>query len=177
MRNLVIDFDLTVLWPLILFALVVLISSVRLYLATNRDCKAAEKRLAGTFESEEEGEKFLEWGRSRCDQKREAKGLIWFSAVWSGVLCVTFLMPDRVKTGVAFLAWTALSFAATVSFVVAISMAWHYAKKSDWLKFWVCLVVMLLAATSAKHFFFQSINSRHVVCPHCSDDDERPEDM
>jgi ABC-type uncharacterized transport system permease subunit len=88
-------------------------------------------------------------------------------------LCAAMLMPDTWKAVAGYLLWTALLFASFVSFIIAISMAWHYAKKSDRMRFGICLLVMLLAAASAEHFFHQRMNAQHINCPHCGDDDER----
>ena len=176
MRNLVIDFDLTVLWPLILLALIVLWNSVRTYLKSRSDCKASIERLKGTFETLKEGEEFLEWGRSRCQEKHKSEEFIWISSGMVAILCALMLMPDKWKVVAAHWLFNALWFVSVVSFVIAISMAWRYARKLDWLRVGVCLFVMLMAAASAEHFLHQEINARHIACPHCSQDDDPPDD-
>lgn len=170
------DFDLTILCPLILFASVVLLISVRAYFPSRKDCKAAAERIKGEFRTKEEGEELLEWGRGRCKEMREAKDFIWLSGIALLILCPIMLMADSWKVFTAYWLWSALSVASTVSFIVTIPVAWHYAKKSDWLRFGVCLLVMLMAAASTEHFFHQKINARHVTCPHCSDDDDQRDD-
>lgn len=176
MRNLVIDFDVTILWPLILLALFVLGSSVRTYIKSSADCKASMERIKGTFSTREEGEALLEWGRSRCKEQRDSKYFIVVSASSLGVFCAAMLMADSWKVFIAYQLWFALSFVSTASFIVTIPMAWHYAKKSDWLKVGICLLAMLMTAASAEHFFHQRINAGHVVCPGCSDENDRPDD-
>lgn len=94
MRNLVIDFDLTIIWPLILLALFFLVNSVRMYIKSSADCKRAMKRIKGTFDTIEEGEALLEWGRSRCEEQRDSKYFIVISASSLGVLCAAMLMAD-----------------------------------------------------------------------------------
>jgi len=175
-RNLVIDFDLTIIWPLILLALFFLVNSVFMYIKSSADCKAAMRRIKGTFSTREEGEEFLEWGRSRCGEQRDYKYFIVVSASALGVLCAAMLMADSWKVFIAYQLWFALSFVSTVSFIVTIPTAWHYAKKSEWLKAGICLLAMLMAAACAEHFFHQRINAGHVVCPGCSDENDRPDE-
>ncbi len=86
------------------------------------------------------------------------------------------LTPDGFKVFVAEGLWDILYIISAVSFVVSIPAAWHYAKESNWLKFGICLLVMLMAAASTEHFVHQKINAGNVNCPHCSDDDDRPDD-
>jgi hypothetical protein len=55
-------------------------------------------------------------------------------------------------------------------------MAWHYARKPDWLRCGVCLLVILMSAASTEHFSHQKTNSHRAICPHCSDDDSEQPD-
>ena len=71
-----IDFNLTVLWPLTLFALIVLFNSIRGFLSSRTDYRAARERLKGTFETREEGEELLEWGRTRREENWKSKEFI-----------------------------------------------------------------------------------------------------
>lgn len=176
MRNLVIDFDLTVLLPLILLALGVLWNSVRTYLESRSDYKASLKRLGMPFNSREEEDEFLEWGSKRCAEWRKDKKFLWFPSIALVVLCALLWMPGVFTVSIAEGLWSILWFVSAVSFIICIPMAWHYAKELDWLKFGICLLAMLIAVASAEHFFHQRINARHVICPHCSDDDDRPDD-
>jgi hypothetical protein len=176
MHKIAIDFDLTVLLPLILVASGVLWNSVRRCLDSRSDCKAALIRIKKPFDTREEGEEFLEWGTKRCAEWREAKRVIWFPPIALALLCGSMLMPDGFKTSVGEGLWYILCRVGMVCFIVCIPMAWHYAKEFDWLKFAICLLAMLMLAGSAEHFFYQNINARHVNCPHCSDDDDQPDD-
>lgn len=176
MRNLVLDFDLTVLLPLILVSLGVLWNSVRIYLEARSDYKATLKRIEMPFDTREEEDEFLEWGSKRCAKLQEAKKSPRLPAIVLIVLCALLWMPGVFTVSIAEGLWSILWFASVISFIVAIPMAWHYAKESNWLKFWVCLLAMLMLVASAEHFYHQKTNARHVVCPHCSDDDDRPDD-
>lgn len=176
MRNLVIDFDLTVLAPLILIAVGVLWNSVRTYLESRSDYKASLKRIELPFNSREEEEEFLEWGSKRCTEWRKDRKFLWFPSIALVVLCALLWMPDGFTVFVAEGLWSILWLVCAVGFIISIPMAWHYAKESDWWKFVICLLVALMLAASAEHFFHQKINARDLNCPHCSDDDDRPDD-
>jgi hypothetical protein len=162
-RNLVIDFDLTVLWPLILFALVVLISSIRTFVSPS----------VGYWDAVEKGEDIDQWKRN---QKQEVRDFLWFSAAALLILCAVMLMGDKWKLNLAYFAWKALEFVSAISFIIATGMAWHYAEKRERLKLVACLLAMLIAAASTEHFFHQATNSGHVVCPQCSSQDDEPDD-
>lgn len=161
MRNLVIDFDVIVLWPSIAFALIVLATSIRTYLSPS----------VGYWEAKERGEEHLDEWRRR--EKREVKDLLWLSGGVLLVLCAVMLTNDKWKMNFAYLVWKPLQLVSAVSLVIAALAAWHYAERRERLKLLACLLVMLLAAASTEHFFHQAINTRHVVCPHCGDDDDQ----
>lgn len=150
----------------------VLWNLVRTYLEARSDCKAALKRIDRPFDTQEEGEDFLEWGSKRCTESRKAKKSLLIPAIVLVVLCALFWMPGGFTISIAELSWIILLYASELSFIICIPMAWHYAKESNWLKFWMCLLALLMLAASTEHFFHQRINARHVNCPHCSDDDE-----
>lgn len=171
MRNLVIDFELTILFPLILLALIVFWIQFRAYLSARSDCKAATKRLKGSFGTREEGEECLAWGTSRYRDKRRARQLAVFLACALVVLCAVIFLPESWKADAAFLSFSLMFFVSTISFLIAIPVAWQYAEKSDWLKLGICLLAMLMAAASAEHFSHQQTNARHITCPHCNNDD------
>jgi hypothetical protein len=175
-RKLVIDFDSTVLFPLIAVALGVLWNSFRRYWESRSDCKAALKRIEKPFDTREEGEEFFEWGSKRCAEWRKNRKSLWFPSVALIVLCAVVMMPDGFKVFVGEGLWYILGVGSLVSFVICIPMAWHYAKESDWLKLGMCLLAMLVAAASAEHFIHQKENAHHVICPHCSDDDDAQDD-
>jgi hypothetical protein len=175
-RNLVLDFNLTVLLPLILVVLGVLWNLVRTYVEARSTYKTTLKRIERPFDTREEEDEFLEWGSKRCTEWRKARNCLWFPSVVLIALCALLWMPGVFTVSIAEGLWSILWFASVISFIVAIPMAWHYAKEFDWLKFGICLLAMLMLAASAEHFFHQKINARHVICPHCSDDDDRPDD-
>lgn len=177
MRKLVIDFDLTVLFPLILVALGVLWNSVRRYWESRSDCKAALRRIEKPFDTREEGEEFFEWGSKRCAEWREDKKSLWFPSIALIALCALMFMPDGFKVFVAEGFWSIAWMVSGLCFIVCIPMAWHYAKELEWLKFGICLLAMLMAAASAEHLVHQKFNAHHVNCPHCGDDDDdQPDD-
>jgi hypothetical protein len=97
MRTLVIDFDLIVLWPSIVFALIVFATSLYTYLSPS----------AGYWEAIGNGEDIGEWRRN---QKRQVRDLLWVSFVFLLILSAVMLMRDRSKLDVAYLAWEALLF-------------------------------------------------------------------
>ena len=157
MRKLVIDFDLIVLWPSIVFALIVFATALHRYMSPS----------AGYWEAIRNGEDIGEWRRN---QKRQVRDLLWLSAFAFLVLCAVMLMADRSKLFVAYLVWQALQFFSVISLIVAAGMAWHFAWKQERMKLLACLLAMLIAAASTAHFFHQAINSGHVICLHCDND-------
>jgi hypothetical protein len=164
MRKLAVDFDFTILAPLIVFLLIVLWRSVRLYRWPS------EERLdRRTFE---EGEENLKWEQKRREQKRSAKESIWLSSVALLATVGLVAMTDIWKVNIGSLVWKFLEFASMISFIISAGAAWHYAEKQDRLKLIACLLAMLVTAASAEHFIHQTINSSRIVCPHCSDEDQ-----
>jgi hypothetical protein len=144
-RSLAIDFDLTVLLPLILVGLGVLWNLVL-------PCLKSRSK----------------W--------RETRGLLWLASIALVSLCVLWAIPDRIEVFFADGAWNVLWIVGAASVMISIPMAWHYANEREWIKFWTCVLVLLIAAGSTEHLFHQRINARHVNCPHCSDDDDRPDE-
>lgn len=167
MRSLVIDFYLTVLFPLVIFALLVLWNSVRVYRWPSR--RLYEHRPI------EQGEELVALKQLRSEEKWQAKGLIWISGIALLLSCAVIPMGDHWKLNIAYFAWRALQFVGAISFIIAALMAWDYVEKQERLKLLACLLAMLMAAASTLHFFHQAINAEHVICPDCSDDDERPD--
>jgi len=176
-RKLVIDFDITVLWPLIVVSLILLVSSLRSYWKANRHWKMAVNRLRGSFDTREEGEEILEWrGTSRRDKDR-SQSLIAYSLAGVLIPSLVMLIGDKWKLEVGYFVWGGLLLSSAVSFLIAMGMTWHYAKKSDWPRLGLCLFAMLIAAASSEHFFHQHFNAHRVTCPQCDDDDDsRPDD-
>jgi hypothetical protein len=167
-RKLVLDFDVTVLLPLILFVLVVLWNVIQVYRWPSEELYDRKPF--------DEGEELVNWRRERRNERDKAKRFIWFFAIALGVLCGVMFSPGRWKIEFAYPLWDSLWLVSAIAFVILIPTAWHYARKLDWLRLIACLLAMLMAAASAEHFFHQKINARHVSCPYCSDDDDRPDD-
>jgi len=170
MRNLVLDFEFTVLGPLMMLVLGSLWHASRQHLAAKRALRNVEPTIINQAQSGS-----LDVGLVEIlNQNQRAK---WQSADWLqySICALVFLVvamgiPDPWKLRTAYLAWKVLWLASTASLIAAIPSAWHYAKKADWPKVGLCLLITVLAATSAKHFFYQSINADHAICPHCKDD-------
>lgn len=177
MRKLAIDFDLTVLFPLMLVALGVFWNSFRRYWESRSYYRASLKRIEKPFDSREEEDEFIEWGSYRCTEWRKDRRSLRFPSIALIVLCVLMFMPNGFKVLAGEGIWYILSLASAVSFIICIPMAWHYAKELDWLKLGMCLLAMLMAAASAEHFIHQKDNAHHAICPHCGDyDDDQSDD-
>jgi hypothetical protein len=142
-RKIVLDFDLTVLWPLVVFALITLWNSIRAYRALPPHRK----------------------------EKWNAQRLIWISAGVVVAACGLLLSPDGWEAVAAYSVWSILSLISGVLFLISIVAAWHYAKRLEWFRLLVCVLVMLMIVAGAEHFFHQKINANHVICPRCSDDE------
>lgn len=162
MRKIVFDFDLTVLWPLILLFLVGLGRSIRTYISSKADCKACAEVLGMSLGAQER-EEILERKRTSQQQNWVSKDLIRASAIALGACSGAVFMPDNWKILAAYFSWYFLSFASAALFIFAIVLAWDYAKKSDVVKFLICILVMLIAAASAEHFYHQKINADYVT--------------
>jgi|SRR5271155_1110769 len=173
MRSVTTDFDLTVLWPLIAVALVLLWQSARTYLSAIKSSRHVEKyylnqiRSSGAVDANSL-ETINEYRHKRSISGYRLTGSIVAVSLLSGVM----LVGDVWKLRIAYLAWSGLVFISLIAFLVTFGMAWYFAKEFDWLKLGVCLLGMLLSAASAEHFFHQQINSRHAACPHCDDNDD-----
>lgn len=179
MRKLVLDFDWTVLGPLILFALIVLSSSLRTYFSARTYCKSAKRRLSEPFtepfSTDEDRKELLELHSIRQQEKWNSVRPIQFSIGALVILCAAMLTVDSWKMVIAYPVWDLLSYVSGVAFIIAAVAAWHYAKKPNLVnvvKLGICFLVMLMAAASAEHFFHQKINTRHITCPECSYDDD-----
>ena len=135
MRKIVFDFDLTILWPLIIFAIMTLWHSVRAYRSLPPNRK----------------------------EKWNARRVIWLSSVVLVAVCGLMLAPDEWKTVAAYLIWDLLSFIAPLSFVITLVAAWDYAKRMEWFRLGVCVILMLMIAASIEHFYHQKINADHVT--------------
>lgn len=172
MRKIVLDFDLTILAPLILTALVVLWKAVRKWFSSKADYRACVELLALPLESKEEIEETLERKRERQQEIRQSKDVLWFSSVALVVLCAAWLIPDSWKVLAGYFVWYVLSLAGPIAIIFAILAAWDYAMKPNLIKFVVCILAILMAAASTEHFYHQKINANHVICPNCSESDD-----
>lgn len=141
MRKIVLDFDLTIVCPLILFALITLWHSIRAY----RRFLPSEK------------------------EKWNARRVTWLSSGVLLGMSILLFVPDAWKALVAYNFWMALWVISGVSFLITIAAAWHYAKRAKWFHLGACVLVMLMIVASAEHFFHQKINANHVICPTCSE--------
>jgi hypothetical protein len=142
-RKIVFDFDLTVLWPLILFALITLWHSIRLY----REFPASRK------------------------EKWFAQRLIVISAGALLAACALLAVPDGWVAVAAYSAWSILSLVSGALFLISIAVAWHYAKRLEWFKLAVCVLVALMIVAGAEHFYHQKINANHAICSNCGSDE------
>jgi hypothetical protein len=163
-RHLVIDFESTVLLPLILFAAIVLWNGIRVFWRPSPKLNKIRP-----FPDEEDGH--LEWGRLRDTEKYRAKELILASGGVLLVLIVAMLLKDEWKVDIAFQLWKAFEVIGLLVFFLSLAFAWYYAQNQKILKLLLCLLIMLIAASGVEHFFHQWINSGRIVCPHCGDDD------
>lgn len=141
MRKIVLDFDLTILLPLALFALITLWHSIRAY----REFPPHRK------------------------EKWNAQRVIWISVGVLVAACGLLFVSDDWKAVAAYSSWYLLSLVSAVSFAISVGAAWHYAKRADWFRLGACVLVGLLIVASMEHFYHQKINARHVTCPECTD--------
>lgn len=148
MRSLAVDFDVTVLWPLIVAALIVFGNSIRAHLL------------------------------SKSQGGKDWTAIYWIRISVAALLvfCAVMMLDDTWKVAVASGFWRASQMVSVFTVIAAILATWYYASKLDGLRVGICLLVMLLAAASAEHFYHQTINAHHQVCPNCNDDDDRPND-
>jgi dolichol kinase len=167
-RSLVIDFYVTLLWPLILLAVIALWYAIQGYRWPTKEL--SERKPF------DEGEELVNWRYERRDEKDKAKNLIWFFSVMFVLLCAVMFTPDRWKIEVAYQFWTVLWFASGMALIILVPTAWHYARALRWWKLIACLLAILMAAASTEHFYHQKINSGKITCPQCDDDDDQPDD-
>jgi uncharacterized membrane protein YidH (DUF202 family) len=191
MRKLAFDFDLIFLWPCIVFAVGVLLASINTYLQPSSEreySRPSENRSHFEFAENDAQRKVndarwylrdaewelaeVEWKYRRQEEKRQAKDIAWVSAITLIVLIAVMLTSDRWKLDAASLAWENLKYVSFLVFIIMIPVTWDCAKKRERLKLVACLLAMLMAAASTEHFIHQEINTKHVICPHCSDDDD-----
>jgi hypothetical protein len=163
MRKLVVDFDLTILAPFLLWLLIALWNAVRVY-------RWASDELCERREGAREAERTFDWDSERREEKRKAKSMIWISSIVSVLVCGVWLMSDRWKISVAYQAWWILHFVSPFAFLFSAGCAWHYARRQERMKLMACLLAMLFMAASAEHFFHQTSNSGRIACPGCDDD-------
>jgi fatty acid desaturase len=147
MRSIVFDFYIVVLFPLLGISIVSLWNSIRLY-RTTVWCKEPEKVA------------------------KLAKRLIWISASAAAFLVALVFINDGIKIVVICGLWYVLSVAAFVSIYFPLKSSWEHAQKRDWLSLAISIVAILLATASTVYFIHQGINTRHIVCPNCSESQE-----
>jgi hypothetical protein len=168
MKKLALDFDFTILAPLVLGLLIILWNAIRVYRRPTEELWEREPM------EEESGR--AAWKIERQHEKRKAKDVMIVSGIVLPLLFASALMSDRWKLDFGYFAWQGLAFISWVSLIFAACMVWHYSRKQQRLKLIVCLVAMLLSAASMEHFYHQSMNSGRIVCPHCKVD-IHPEDQ
>lgn len=166
MWKLVLDFDVTILLPLLLFVLIVLWNTIQAY-RWPTDKLLDRRELLETDET-------ADWNRERLDEKRKARTLIWVSAILLVLVCGVWLMSDKWELFVAYQSWWLLRFISVFAFLFSAACAWHYARRQERLKLIACLLAMLFIAASAEHFFRQTDNSGRIACPGC--DEDQPDD-
>jgi len=172
MRSLVFDFDLSILWPLILLSLIVFGNSIHVYAVAKEDCKRSVKRLSETgFATKEAGEEYLEWARGRVKDRRKSVEFVRYSALTLMISITAMLAPDRWKVELMYWVSSGLGYFSAAMCFSGLAFAWHYARKLDWLRVGICLAVVVVALGSAEHFIHQEMNARRITCPHCTDDD------
>lgn len=142
MRKIVLDFELTIVWPLILFALIALWNSIRAYRKFPPERK----------------------------EKWNARRVIWLSCAALVVLFCLLFIPDEWKAVAAYQFWSVLWFINAVSVLIGIAVGWHYARKANWFHLGLCVLLVLMMLASLEHVFHQSINARHLMCPDCAND-------
>lgn len=135
MRKIVLDFDLTILWPLILFSLITLWHSIRA---------------------------FRQFPPSR-KEKWNAQRLIFMSVAVIATTCALLFVPDGWKALAAYSAWSVLSLVSGVLFLISLIAAWDYAKNLEWFKLLICVLVALMIAAGAEHIFHQKLNAGHAM--------------
>ena len=195
MHKVVTDFEFTVLWPCIVFAIAVLLASILTYLQPSEErqyWRPSEERGHYEFAENDAQRKVndarwhlrdaewelreFEWKYLRSQERRKAKDFIWVSAITLVLLCVVMLIGDKWKADISELAWKALMYVSALSFFITIPVAWSYARQLKWLRLGACLLVLLVSAAGCEHCLHQSMNAHHATCPHCSDDDDEPDD-
>lgn len=165
MRKLALDFDFTILAPLLLGISFALWNSVMAY---RRPTDELWERRPYVDEPN-----WDDWHRERDEEKRKAAISIWVSAVGLLIFTGMWILSDGWKVNFAFQIWKSLEFISAISFVIAAGLAWQCAHGQHRLKLIACLVAMVLIAASTEHFYHQAMNSGRVACPHCGDQDQQ----
>jgi hypothetical protein len=123
MRNLATDFDLTVLWPLIAVALFALWQSARMLISSANALRHTEKHFDDQVRTGAVGTDVIELLNENRRTKSQSGRLLKGSIAALFLLTSVMLISDRWKLSIAYIAWTALWVASTISFLVAIPMA------------------------------------------------------
>ena len=119
---------------------------------------------------------FAHWRDDASRTRRQAKALIWVSAIGLVSLAsIPFIGKDfKFLIIEGMTGW--LGIAGYFAALFSAGMLWYYGQKRHWPFFALTLVALLLSIGAAQHFFRQSTNAKHVSCPDCSGDDEDDHD-
>jgi hypothetical protein len=157
-RILVVDFEFTVLWPLLIAAGIVLWNSIQAYRYPTPELESEERTA--------------EWDQRWQDEIRKSRGMVWFSSALLLVVVAVLLTNDIWKANIADQAWHLLELASFFAFLISVGMVWHYASTVNRPRLILSVVLMLLTAASTEHLSHQATNSRHIVCPDCTHHDD-----
>lgn len=130
MRTLAVDFEFSVLGPLLLWLLIALVTSVRGYIWTDHVLYE---------HSHPDDAPISEWERHKFKQK--ARNSTLGSAIGLLLLvCAIWLTGDEWKVDVAFQLWSALRILSALSLFFVLAMAWYFGERQQW---WKLLVLQL----------------------------------
>jgi hypothetical protein len=174
MRKIIEDFYLTVLFPLALVVVVSLVFPVRNFVSALVELKRADqwKKTRPEPYTDQEMSEFAEF---RENKKRAIKTSGLLALIWSVSLVGLYgfsLLPNSAKLTVTQGFWTVFGYASVGLFLAGIATTCYYVYRQVWIKFAISLIVVLLAAACAEHFVHLSVNTEHILCPHCDDADD-----
>lgn len=142
MHKIAVDLDTTVIFPLLAISLILLGKSIRLV-----------------------------WRRGGHPS------FISLPAISTALLTAFFVTTDPVKVRLGAGIYQVMALAAVITFFAALTCASLGISRQERtgperaVELIMCIVVMLVAAGGALHFFHQEDNAKHVLCPHCDDSD------
>ena len=178
MQKVVTDFDLTVLWPLIIFTSFLLWHSIQRRIAAGRSNRIVERDFERQIRLGAVGEEAIEERYQSRRSKVIAGRILWAVAIVFVALIAVLPASGKLKLEIGYRVWELLALAGLITLLVTVWVAWQCARDADVDKLALCLLIILLAAASTVHFFHQEINALRFVCrPHCNvdDDDDRPD--